>query len=460
MIPARMSLAALERPLDGKLTGPEVMFSRISLDTRTLQTGDLYLALRGEHFDGNDFIADAESRGAAGAIVERLDPECGMGQLVVGDGLEALRGLGRMCREGSDARFLAITGSQGKTTVKEMVGAICGAQDQTMVTRGNRNNDVGVPLTLLDLLPSHRFAVIELGASAVGDIARTVALVQPDVALITNAAATHVEGFGSLAGVIQGKGEIIDGTVPGGTVVLNADDPACETWRQRAGARTVLTFGLDDASADFKAGNIVLQGGGSRFELITPDAGLTVHLSLPGRHNVANALAAAALAHSAGIRDACIVEGLQRVRPVSGRLNALQSPSGCHLLDDSYNASPSSFREAVEVLMSMATESGRDAVAIVGEMAELGDEAAARHREAGAYARDRGVSQLWAIGPHADGWCTGFDGMQARVFASVDQVIEYASANLDDRHVALVKGSRSAGMERVVKALQSGREVN
>ncbi|MGM0632663.1 MAG: UDP-N-acetylmuramoyl-tripeptide--D-alanyl-D-alanine ligase [Pseudomonadota bacterium] len=460
MIPVKMSLEALERPLGGKLSGPDVMFSRIGIDTRTLQPGDLYLALRGEHFDGSDFIADAKHRGAAGAIVERIDADCGMGQLLVDDGLEALRGLGRMCRAGSDARFLAITGSQGKTTVKEMVGAICGAQDQTLVTRGNLNNDVGVPLTLLDLLPSHRFAVIELGASAVGDIARTVALVQPDAGLITNAAATHVEGFGSLAGVVQGKGEIIDGTLPGGTVVLNADDPACETWRKRAGERTVVTFGVDDTSADVKAENIVLYAGGSRFELITPDAGSPVRLSLPGRHNIANALAAAALAHSAGIRDTSIVEGLERVRPVRGRLSTLQSSSGCQLLDDSYNASPSSFREAVEVLMSLATESGLAAVAIMGEMAELGDEAAALHRQAGAYARERGVSRLWATGPHAEDWCAGFDEAGARVFGSIDQVIRYASTHLDDRHVALVKGSRSAGMERVVEALQSGREVN
>lgn len=454
MIPASNTLSELEKTLGGRLVGPDATFHGVSTDTRRIQAGDLYVTLRGERFDGNAFIRHAGENGAAGAVVERPDGNVPMGQLQVDDGLSALGQLGRMSREASGARFLAITGSQGKTTVKEMAGAICRSQDATLVTQGNLNNAIGVPLTLLKLEEAHRFAVIELGASAVGEIAGTVALVQPDVALINNAAATHVEGFGSLDGVVEGKGEIIDGVRSGGAVVLNADDPAFPRWQSRAAGRRIVTFSLHDADADFLARDVELGGTTSRFVLRTPDGEREVRLKLPGHHNVANALAAAALCHCAGIDDEAIARGLETVRPVTGRLDTLSGVNGSLLLDDSYNASPASFRAAVDVLVALAASERRQAVVVTGVMAELGEEAADLHRQAGAYARSRGVDALWALGLHSNHWCEGF-GAGARTFTSHEELVSHAEQAVDDHHAILVKGSRSAAMDRIIDALKT-----
>lgn len=454
MIPAYNTLSSLQKPLGARLTGSDATFHGVCTDTRRLQSGELYVALRGEHFDGNAFIRQAAESGAAGAVVEQPVADLGLGQLQVDDGVKALGKLGSMSRRASDACFLAITGSQGKTTVKEMAGAICRSLAPTLVTRGNLNNAIGVPLTLLRLEESHRFAVIELGASAVGEIAGTAALVQPDVALINNAAATHVEGFGSLDGVVEGKGEIIDGVHGGGAVVLNADDPAFPRWQARAAGRRIVTFSLHDEGADFLARDVELDGTSSRFVLRTPEGETRVGLMLPGRHNVANALAAAALCHCAGIGDAVIASALETVSPVSGRLATLPGLSGSLLLDDSYNASPASFRAAVDVLVALAASSQRRAIVITGVMAELGDEAAEQHRQAGAHARSLGVEELWALGPHGADWCEGF-GDGARVFASHDEVIAHAEQALGERHAVLVKGSRSAAMDRIIDALKT-----
>jgi UDP-N-acetylmuramoyl-tripeptide--D-alanyl-D-alanine ligase len=319
---------------------------------------------------------------------------------------------------------------------------------------GNLNNAVGVPLTLLEVEESHRFAVIELGASAVGEIAATVTLVRPDVALITNAAATHVEGFGSLEGVVEGKGEIIEGVGSGGTVVLNADDPAFPQWKIRAADRRVVTFSVDDAGADYHACQIETDGAKSRFVMRTPDGEVTVRLALPGRHNVANALAAAALCHCAGIDGSAIASALETVRPVHGRLDTMAGLNDSLLLDDSYNASPASFRAAVDVLVALSADTRRRAIVITGVMAELGGGAADLHRQAGAYARAGGVEALWALGPHSDDWCEGF-GAGARSFASHDEIIAHAEAVMDEHNIILVKGSRSAAMDRIIDALKA-----
>ncbi|MEX1196662.1 MAG: UDP-N-acetylmuramoyl-tripeptide--D-alanyl-D-alanine ligase [Pseudohongiellaceae bacterium] len=453
MIPSENTLSALEELLSARLLGPDATFHGVSTDTRRLQPGELYVALRGEHFDGNAFIREAAAGGAAGAVVEQPLMDVELGQLQVDDGVLALGKLGGISRQASDACFLAITGSQGKTTVKEMAGAICESRAATLVTSGNLNNAIGVPLTLLRLETSHRYAVIELGASARGEIAETVALVQPDAALINNAAATHVEGFGSLDGVVEGKGEIIDGVRSGGAVVLNADDPAFPRWRERAAGLRLVTFSLHDKEADFYARDVELDGTVSRFVMRTPEGTVGVRLMLPGRHNVANALAAAALCHCAGIDGAAIARALETVRPVSGRLETLPGLHGSVLLDDSYNASPSSFRAAVDVLVALAVSRQRRAIVITGVMAELGSEAAELHRQAGAYARSLGVEELWALGPCSDDWCEGF-GAGARKFASHEEIVSHAEHALGEDHAVLVKGSRSAAMDRIIDALR------
>ncbi len=446
-----LSLSALQAVLPATRQGADVSFTRVSTDTRTLRPGDLYVALRGASFDGNAFVDQAFENGACAAIVSSpaaVRPPC----LLVADTTAALAELALLNRQRSAARVVAITGSQGKTSVKEMIGRILSVSHRTLVTRGNLNNHIGAPLTLLELAETHECAVIELGASGPGEIAWTVRLAQPQVAVLTNAAATHLEGFGSLAGVVQTKGEIIDGLPADGTAVLNADDPHFAVWRARAGERRVLRFGLHDAAADYRASAIQSDGrDGTHFTLHTPtgDCGITLHLL--GLHNVANALAASAAAMAAGATLEDVRTGLALVRPVAGRLCLREAANRAALVDDTYNASPSSFRAAIDVLSGFT---GRRIV-IMGDMGELGSDAQSGHRFVGDYARSRGIDSLWATGPLSRQAVSSF-GEGALHFASLDSLIAHALGNTDAQCSVLIKGSRSAGMERAVEKLIAG----
>ncbi len=446
-----LSLSALQAVLPATRQGADVSFTRVSTDTRTLRPGDLYVALRGASFDGNAFVDQAFENGACAAIVSSpaaVRPPC----LLVADTTAALAELALLNRQRSAARVVAITGSQGKTSVKEMIGRILNVSHRTLVTRGNLNNHIGAPLTLLELDETHECAVIELGASGPGEIAWTVRLAQPQVAVLTNAAATHLEGFGSLAGVVQTKGEIIDGLPADGTAVLNADDPHFAVWCARAGERRVLRFGLHDAAADYRASAIQSDGrDGTHFTLHTPtgDCGITLHLL--GLHNVANALAASAAAMAAGATLEDVRTGLALVRPVAGRLCLREAANRAALVDDTYNASPSSFRAAIDVLSGFT---GRRIV-IMGDMGELGSDAQSGHRFVGDYARSRGIDSLWATGPLSRQAVSSF-GEGALHFASLDSLIAHALGNTDAQCSVLIKGSRSAGMERAVEKLIAG----
>jgi UDP-N-acetylmuramoyl-tripeptide--D-alanyl-D-alanine ligase len=446
-----LSLGALQAVVPATRYGVDVNFSRVSTDTRTLRPGDLYIALRGASFDGNDFVDQAFENGAGAAIVsspQAVRSPC----LLVADTTAALAELALLNRQRSSARVVAITGSQGKTSVKEMIGRILSVSHRTLVTRGNFNNHIGVPLTLLELDETHECAVIELGASGLGEIAWTVRLAQPHVAVLTNAAATHLEGFGSLAGVVQTKGEIIDGLPADGTAVLNADDPHFAVWRARAGQRRALCFSLHDTSADYQASAILIDGReGTQFTLHTPagDCGITLHLL--GLHNVANALAASAAAMAAGATLEDVRVGLALVRPVAGRLCLREAANGAALVDDTYNASPSSFRAAIDVLRGFP---GRR-ILIMGDMGELGSDAESGHRYVGDYARSCGIDTLWATGPLSRLAVSGF-GEGALHFASIDSLIAHALVNTDAQCSVLIKGSRSAGMERAVEKLIAG----
>jgi UDP-N-acetylmuramoyl-tripeptide--D-alanyl-D-alanine ligase len=446
-----LSLGALQAVVPATRHGVDVNFSRVSTDTRTLRPGDLYIALRGASFDGNDFVDQAFENGAGAAIVsspQAVRSPC----LLVADTTAALAELALLNRQRSSARVVAITGSQGKTSVKEMIGRILSVSHRTLVTRGNFNNHIGVPLTLLELDETHECAVIELGASGLGEIAWTVRLAQPHVAVLTNAAATHLEGFGSLAGVVQTKGEIIDGLPADGTAVLNADDPHFAVWRARAGQRRALCFSLHDTSADYQASAILIDGReGTQFTLHTPagDCGITLHLL--GLHNVANALAASAAAMAAGATLEDVRVGLALVRPVAGRLCLREAANGAALVDDTYNASPSSFRAAIDVLRGFP---GRR-ILIMGDMGELGSDAESGHRYVGDYARSCGIDTLWATGPLSRLAVSGF-GEGALHFASIDSLIAHALVNTDAQCSVLIKGSRSAGMERAVEKLIAG----
>jgi UDP-N-acetylmuramoyl-tripeptide--D-alanyl-D-alanine ligase len=446
-----LSLGALQAVVPATRHGVDVNFSRVSTDTRTLRPGDLYIALRGASFDGNDFVDQAFENGAGAAIVsspQAVRSPC----LLVADTTAALAELALLNRQRSSARVVAITGSQGKTSVKEMIGRILSVSHRTLVTRGNFNNHIGVPLTLLELDETHECAVIELGASGLGEIAWTVRLAQPHVAVLTNAAATHLEGFGSLAGVVQTKGEIIDGLPADGTAVLNADDPHFAVWRARAGQRRALCFSLHDTSADYQASAILIDGReGTQFTLHTPagDCGITLHLL--GLHNVANALAASAAAMAAGATLEDVRVGLALVRPVAGRLCLREAANGAALVDDTYNASPSSFRAAIDVLRGFP---GRR-ILIMGDMGELGSDAESGHRYVGDYARSCGIDTLWATGPLSRLAVSGF-GEGALHFDAIDSLIAHALGNTNAQCSVLIKGSRSAGMERAVEKLIAG----
>lgn len=442
------SLYETAAAIEGHYQGEDRRFQRVSTDTRSLQPGDLFVALRGPNFDGHQFLAQALTNGAIGAVVDTVT-ELKMPQIQVADTTRALGLLGRANRRLSKAHLVAVTGSSGKTTVKEMLKSILSQQGETLATQGNLNNAIGVPKTLFGLAPEHRFGVIELGASGVGEIAWIVSLAEPEVVLITNAGQAHLEGFGSYDNIVTGKGEIIEGVADGGTVVLNADDPAFTRWQQRSGRRHVMSVSLDpQAGSDYWITNHASDAHGQRFQLHGPDMQpINIQLPLMGRHNVLNALLAAAAARALGADNTHIAAGLASVAPVAGRLQQLELAEGLTVLDDSYNANPGSMHAALEVL---ATRQGGK-VAVLGDMAELGPNAPEMHRRVGEQARALGIDALWAKGRYAQDYCQGFgDGALAfDTWASVDALLELARPQS-----ILVKGSRSAAMDQVVARLR------
>lgn len=453
MVIRQTSLAEIGSVLQGQLLGDDASFHSVSTDTRTLNAGELYVALNGPNFDGNDFAGVAAEKGASGAIVSR-NVDVDLPMLLVTDTGTALGRLGAWNREQSKAVILAITGSQGKTTVKEMMAAILRTEHVVYASRGNFNNAIGVPISLLQIDAEHEFAVFELGASGAGDIAYTVNLVKPDIALINNAAEAHLEGFGSLSGVIAAKGEIIDGLGASGIAILNADDPAFPIWQQRAGPRKVLAFSMnpDNVNAQVRATDIQLKAElGSRFTLNTPKENINIKLKLPGFHNVANALAAASAAIAAGVSLKSIKQGLDAVLPVAGRMRILSAPLGGKVIDDSYNANPSAFMAAIDVLASC------DGVRILvaGDMAELGDESDVLHQQLGGYARKKQIDLLWTVGEKSRLASIEF-GPHAQHFNSQEELLIKLRESLGAGVTVLVKGSRSAGMENIVKQITIG----
>lgn len=443
-----LSLEQLQGIVGGTLQGSAATgFAAVGTDTRQLQPGALFVALQGPNFDGNAFVAKAAEQGAVAALVSRLAPVA-LPQLCVPDTRLALGQLGAWNRARSAARVLGLTGSQGKTSVKEMTAAILACRGATLFTQGNLNNDIGVPLTLLRLDSSHAYAVIEMGANHQGEIGYMTRLVRPDIALITNVAATHIEGFGSLQGVAAGKAEIWEGLGPMGCAVVNLDDPNVVA-RVPAGLRCVGVSAAGNATADYYVTGICSEGlGGSRFDLHTPRGSIRARIGLPGRHNVANALAATALAMEAGAGLAEVEQGLQQTHAAKGRLNVRKGLQGAVVLDDSYNASPASFRAAIDVLAALP---GRRIIA-AGDMGELGDERETAHRELGRYAAARGIEHFFATGPLSALAAEGF-GAAAVHAPDCVRLAECLRPLLAEGVTVLVKGSRSAGMERVVKLI-------
>ncbi|MCP3670305.1 MAG: UDP-N-acetylmuramoyl-tripeptide--D-alanyl-D-alanine ligase [Gammaproteobacteria bacterium] len=442
--------------LNGHLVGDDAAFSAVSTDSRNLQSGQLFVALSGPNFDGHDYISQAEQSGAAGAMVQR-ELDTSLPCVQVADTLKGLGQLASAWRVRSGSRVAAVTGSNGKTTVKEMLAAILARKGSVLATKGNLNNEIGLPLTLLRI-QDQEFAVVEMGANHPGEIATLSRIAAPEVALITNAGRAHLEGFGSVEGVARAKGEIVQGLSQDGTLVLNADDEYAGLWRELAGSRATLSFGFDPA-ADISASEQTLRsewrpdGFYNCFRVKTPDSEFEVELGLAGRHNCTNALAAIAVASLMGATDEQICQGLAEIRPVAGRLCPQIGRDGIYLIDDSYNANPDSVSAAIDVLAATGQTSGRRFL-VLGELAELGEGVDLVYRQLGELARAAGIEHLYAVG--AAGAAASSFGAGGHGFQSNEQIIDRLSNELGSGDMVLVKGSRKAAMECVVHALSSG----
>lgn len=444
-----LRLSELLVALDARLVGADAVFSAVSTDSRKIEPGQLFIALTGPNFDGHAYLAAVAAKGAVAVLVEREVVGVELPQLVVADTRVALGQLGAINRQAYQGPLAAVTGSSGKTTVKEMLASILrvGFTGPVLATRGNLNNDLGAPLTLLELAPGHVGAVIELGANHVGEIAYTVSLTKPQVAIITNAGNAHVGEFGGPDKIIQAKGEILEGLPADGTAILNLDDKAFATWQQRNGGRRMLSFAVSNSAADFYTGELARDARGClAFTLQSPAGSARIQLNLLGEHNVANALAAAAAAHALGVSLVGIKAGLESLQPVKGRAAAQLASNGARVIDDTYNANPISMCAAVDILAGF---SGRT-VLVLGDMGELGEWAEQGHRDVGAYAADK-IDALYAVGPLMAHAVAAF-GPQGQHFADQASLIaavlhEPAGCSI------LIKGSRSAAMENVVVAL-------
>jgi len=444
-------LDTLARAARGVLKGDNVRFGAVLSDTRAIEPGALFVALRGERFDGHDFVPAAATAGAAAALVSRA-VSAPIPQVIVSDTLAGLAAFANAWRRHHGARVVGVTGSNGKTTVKEMLGAILSRVGPCLVTQGNLNNHIGVPLTLCRLEDTHRYAVIEMGANHQREIAHLAAIAEPDVGLVINAGPAHLEGFGGIEGVAKGKGEMFAALGPDCAAVINADDRFAALWHGLArAAGTVTTFGMRE-HADVSATDLVARqsatGFVTEFELHTLQGDCRVSLPLAGEHNVMNALAAAAAALAAGANLDAVREGLCAMRPVSGRLEAKAALNGARLIDDAYNANPGSVRAGLRAL----AEGPDERWLILGEMAELGDEASRLHAEIGEYARQSGFSRLYAVGGEARHAVEAF-GPGACWFASAEELVAAVKPGLRPGLTVLVKGSRVNRLERVTAAL-------
>jgi UDP-N-acetylmuramoyl-tripeptide--D-alanyl-D-alanine ligase len=459
MLPeAMMDLAEVARAVGGDLNGEPARFSGVTTDSRAVRAGDLFVALKGERFDGNEYVAEASSRGAVGAIASRrVATRTPVPQVVVADTRLALGRLAAHWRGRFALPLVALTGSNGKTTVKEMLASIlaahCGDRGDVLATEGNLNNDIGMPLTLLGLRERHRYAVIEMGMNHAGEIDYLTRIAQPTVALVNNAHRAHVGILGSLEAVARAKGEIYAGLKPSGIAVINEDDPYAGYWKglnsasplgegRGEGKRRIVTFGFSP-SAQVRATAV-----GSQVRFVTPADAFAVSLQVSGEHNIANAMAACAAAHALEIPPRAMQAGLAAFAGVPGRLQRRPTPAGAVVIDDSYNANPDSMKAALAVL---AREPGRR-VFVMGDMGELGDASAALHAEVGAFARAQGIDALLAVGPESRHAVEAF-GAGARHFGDVGAVIAEAGRESAGGATLLVKGSRFMGMERVADAL-------
>jgi UDP-N-acetylmuramoyl-tripeptide--D-alanyl-D-alanine ligase len=457
-----LRLSDIARMTSGRLHGEDRMIDAVATDTRALPQGGaaLFVALKGERFDGHDHVARAAQAGVVAALVSR-EVDAAIAQVVVADTERALADLATAVQRGridagSTAKVVAITGSNGKTSVKALIQSILERAGRTYATPGNRNNEIGMPLAVLDAPEDTQYAIYEMGTGKPGDIAYLTAIARPDIGVVNNVAPAHIERMGSLLAIADTKAAVYDDLAVDGVAVINADDAFAPYFAERAHGRRLIHFGLDH-SADVTARDIALADIGARFTLVTPAGEVAVEIAMPGRHNVRNALAAASVALGAGVPLAIIAEGLAAAQPVAGRLVTHRLTTGARLIDDSYNANPGSLVAAIDTLVDASRATGDSAWLVLGDMRELGEDAAAMHAEVGRRAKSAGIARLFALGPlsahtaqaFGEG-ATHFETHEA-ITAALREGIAGAGAQLR----VLVKGSRGSAMDKIVTALMS-----
>jgi UDP-N-acetylmuramoyl-tripeptide--D-alanyl-D-alanine ligase len=440
------TLATAAHIMNGTLSGSDRGFSGVSTDTRTLREGELFFALQGPNFDGSKFLSAAAEKDAAGAVLSGAS-KVEIPQISVDDTRLALGKLAAWWRERMPAKLIGITGSNGKTTVKEMIANCLALSAETLATRGNLNNEIGLPLMLLSLSEEHRYAVIEMGANHPGEIAYLTSLAMPDVVVITNAAPAHLEGFGDLDGVARAKGEILQGRDGPIFVVLNADDPYFAYWNSLLSGDTVISFGVESDASVF-ASDVDADGDSMNFSLHIHQEEIPIKLPLAGLHNVRNACAAAAVLHGLGADSKQIRDGLESVQAVSGRLQPVESITGLTVYDDSYNANPQSVIAAAEFL---AAQPGSNWL-VLGDMGELGEDEVLLHKAVGRAAKRLGIDRILATGSLSKNTVKTF-GSGAQWYENIDGLVEELQRSATEDTNVLIKGSRFMQMERVVEAL-------
>ncbi len=453
-----MMMSQVAQALGATLHGEDVMMTGVSKDTRDIKNGDLYVALKGDRFDGHQFVAEAKESGAVGALVS-ASVALDVPQVQVDDTRIALGRLAAHWRQSwgqqqAAGKLIGITGSNGKTSVKEMISKILtdhAGASAVLSTRGNLNNDIGMPMTLLELTEKHKYAVIEMGANHVGEIDYLTRIARPDVALVNNVGPAHLEGFGSLENIARAKAEIYNGLSDDGIAVLNKDDVFSPFWEDYCVDMNTISFSMIDKNADVYAQMIE----GDRYRVMSKSEQADLALRVPGKHNVMNALAAIAVTYSLGLSLQEITSSLSTFENIQGRLTIKNSDAGYKVIDDSYNANPLSVSAAIEVLASTEGET----VLVLGDMAELGSDAEKLHAEIGAKAKAAGISQLYATGKLSESTADAF-GENGFYFKNKNELIRALKKALTGSETVLIKGSRSAAMEEVVERILTQQNNN
>ena len=439
-----LSLSEIAQKVGGVLHGTDLEIDSVATDSRLVKSDQLFIAIKGERFDAHDFVADLT--GVAGAALVSRKIDCDLPQIVVEDTLQALADLAAAWRKQFTKPVIALTGSNGKTTLKEMIAAILSQQGKVLATLGNLNNNIGMPLTLLRLREDHDFAVIEMGANHFGEIEFLTTIAQPDVAVVNNAGAAHLEGFINLEGVAKAKGEIFIGLGTQGIAVINADDTFADYWKDSNKDREVIAFGINNEATI--SGRLLSDGG---LMIKAGDNEIRANLKLLGRHNAMNALAAAAATSALGIKLETIVKGLESMLPVKGRLAPVAGINNSQILDDTYNANPDSVAAALEVLAQR-----KNTVFVLGDLGELGENPEKVHEKIGEKAKAVGINHMYCLGDYSANACNSF-GENGKSFNEMDDLLNDLKSDLQDdlpdSTTILVKGSRFMRMERVVEAL-------